>query len=77
MKRLSLVVAILASVATGVSAQSVNLTGVYRCVQICRGGLPAHVTQNGPQLNLLTEAGCSRMAGLVCAGDPNLDRRFQ
>ena len=47
----------IALVATGASAQSVNLTGIYACVQMCRGGLPAYVTQNGPELNLLTEAG--------------------
>jgi hypothetical protein len=43
--------------ATGASAQSINLTGVFRCIQMCRGDLPAYVTQNGPALNLLTEAG--------------------
>jgi hypothetical protein len=43
MKHLSLVVGILA--------------GIYRCIQMCRGGQPAYVTQNGLELNLLTEAG--------------------
>jgi hypothetical protein len=46
--------------ATGSSAQSINLTGAYKCVEACRGGLvgyPAYVTQNGPNLNLLSEAG--------------------
>ena len=58
MKALPIVVCIAAAVAASdASAQSINLTGIYRCVQICRGGLPAHVTQNGPELNLLTEAG--------------------
>jgi hypothetical protein len=58
MKRLSLVVGTLAVLATpSVSAQSINLTGIYTCVDGCRGGLPAHVTQNGYELNLLTEAG--------------------
>ncbi len=58
MKRLSVVVGLAAAVvATGASAQSVDLTGMYRCVQMCRGDLPAYVTQNGSQLNLLTEAG--------------------
>lgn len=49
-----------ALVATAASAQSVNLTGVYRCTLACRAGLvgnPAYVTQNGPDLNLLNEAG--------------------
>ncbi len=58
MKRVSLAIGLAAGlVATGASAQSVDLTGVYRCVQMCRGELPAYVTQNGPQLNILTEAG--------------------
>ncbi len=58
MKRLSLVIGIVAAfAATGASAQTVNLTGVYNCIQMCRGDLPAYVTQNGTELNLLTEAG--------------------
>ena len=58
MKRVSMAIGLAAGlVATGASAQSVDLTGVYRCVQMCRGELPAYVTQNGPQLNILTEAG--------------------
>jgi hypothetical protein len=58
MKWLSLVFGIgTAFVATASSAQPVNLTGVYKCVQMCRGNLPAHITQNGPELNVLTEAG--------------------
>src|SRR5260370_24055508 len=46
--------------ATDASAQGVNLTGQFRCVQLCAGGLqgqPAFVTQNGWNLNLLNEAG--------------------
>ena len=46
--------------ATDASAQGVNLTGQFRCVQMCAGGLqgqPAFVTQNGGNLNLLNEAG--------------------
>jgi hypothetical protein len=46
--------------ATEASAQRVNLTGQYRCVQLCSDGLvgqPALVTQNGWNLNLLNEAG--------------------
>jgi len=58
MKRLSLIIGISAALAaSGASAQSINLTGVFRCVQMCRGASPAYVTQNGPELNLLTEAG--------------------
>jgi hypothetical protein len=61
MKVISLAVGVLAAVvATSASAQSINLTGAYRCVQVCRGGVvgdPAYITQNGPELNLLNEAG--------------------
>ena len=61
MRMISLAVGLLAAVAaTPVSAQSVDLTGKYRCIEVCRMGLmggPAFITQNGPQLNLLNEAG--------------------
>src|SRR5713226_2435412 len=46
--------------ATAASAQTVNLTGAYRCIQGCRAapvGSPAFVTQNGWNLNLVNEAG--------------------
>jgi hypothetical protein len=45
--------------ATSASAQMINLTGTYRCIERCRAavGSPAFVTQNGPNLNLLNEAG--------------------
>lgn len=58
MKCPSLFVGILAAlVVPFASAQSVNLTGIYTCVDKCQGGFPAHATQNGYSLNLLTEAG--------------------
>ena len=58
MKRLSLIIGIsVALAAGGASAQSINLTGVFTCIQMCRGSLPAYVTQNGSEFNLLTEAG--------------------
>jgi len=58
MKRLSLAIGMATAFAvTGASAQSINLTGIYTCVDVCRGNLPAHITQNGPSFNLLTEAG--------------------
>ena len=58
MKRLSLIIGIITALtATDSSAQSANLTGTYNCIQMCRGDMPAYVTQNGPELNLLTEAG--------------------
>jgi hypothetical protein len=56
-------VAVLA--ATSASAQSINLTGTYMCIQDCRDGYlgaPAFVTQNGNQLNLVTETGESYRA---------------
>ncbi|MBB4367280.1 hypothetical protein GGD63_000049 [Bradyrhizobium sp. cir1] len=57
-KPLLLVASVMAAIApAGASAQSINLTGIYRCIQMCRGELPAYVTQNGTELNLLTEAG--------------------
>lgn len=47
--------------ATGASAQpAVNLTGTYRCVQGCVPGFEtrlAFVTQNGWDLNIVTETG--------------------
>ena len=48
-----------AFVATGASAQVVNLSGRYLCVRICTGlaGQPAFVTQNGWEMNLVNEAG--------------------
>lgn len=57
--------AVAAFATTGVSAQSINLTGTYRCIQDCRdgyAGTPAFVTQNGEQLNLVTESGESYRA---------------
>ena len=56
----SVAVLVSALAATEASAQAVNLTGAYKCVQICQSGLVgnyAYVTQNGPDLNLLNEAG--------------------
>src|SRR5581483_1745661 len=46
--------------ATDASAQGVNLTGQYRCVQLCADGLvgsPAAVNQIGWDMNLVNEAG--------------------
>ena len=60
MKVLSGFAIIAALAATNASAQGVNLTGQFRCVQVCAPGLqgqPAFVTQNGWNLNLLNEAG--------------------
>jgi len=58
MNRLSMIIgAIAATAATSASAQSVDLTGTYQCMQMCRGNNLAYITQNGSQLNLVTEAG--------------------
>ena len=54
MRYLPLVIGAVAAFASGASAQSINLTGTYRCIQDCRDGYlgaPAFVTQNGDQLN--------------------------
>ena len=61
MRRLSLALGLLAAcAATGASAETVNLTGTYRCIQMCRNGMlgaPTFVTQNGDAVNLTTETG--------------------
>jgi hypothetical protein len=66
MRYLPLVIgAVAALAATSASAQSINLTGTYMCIQDCRDGYlgaPAFVTQNGNQLNLVTETGESYRA---------------
>ena len=66
MRYLPLVIgAVAAFAASGASAQSINLTGTYRCIQDCRDGYlgaPAFVTQNGDSLNLVTETGDSYRA---------------
>ena len=62
---LSIVGAFAILAATQASAQTVNLTGAYKCVQTCRLGLigsSAFITQNGADLNLLNEAGESARA---------------
>jgi hypothetical protein len=53
------IAAVAALTATAASAQSINLSGAYRCIEKCRAapGAPAFVTQNGPNLNLVNEAG--------------------
>jgi len=61
MKRLIIGIAAALTVSSA-SAQSANLTGAYQCIQMCRGDMLAYVTQNGPELNLLTEAGVASRA---------------
>jgi hypothetical protein len=51
--------------ATQASAQGIDLTGQFRCVQVCTPGLqgqPAYVAQNGYNINLSNEAGESSRA---------------
>ena len=58
MRTLSLTAGLVAALATtGASAQSVNLTGRYNCIAMCRGEYQPYITQNGPELNVVTEAG--------------------
>jgi hypothetical protein len=54
--RFLVLTALIAIVSTDASAQ---VSGQYRCIQGCTGGLPgpAYVTQNGRDLNLVNEAG--------------------
>jgi hypothetical protein len=56
-----------ALVATDASAQDVNLTGRYRCVELCAPGLAgqfAFITQNGWELNMVNDAGEASRAWL-------------
>jgi hypothetical protein len=50
--------------ATDASAQGVNLTGRWQCVAMCAGppGASAFITQNGWELNIVTDAGLSSRA---------------
>jgi len=66
MRRISLALGLVAAcVATAASAETINLTGTYRCIQMCRDGMlgaPTFVTQNGNAVNLTTETGESYRA---------------
>lgn len=66
MRRLSLILGVVAAcTAASASAETVNLTGTYRCIQQCRDGMfgaPTFVTQNGDDVNLTTETGDSYRA---------------
>lgn len=63
MKLISLALGLVAAcVATAASAETVNLTGTYRCIQMCRDGMigaPTFVTQNGDSVSLTTETGAT------------------
>jgi hypothetical protein len=64
--------------ATAASAQDlVNLTGRYVCVQQCTAAAPgqfAFVTQNGWELNMVTEAGVPSRAWVNYPGRLWIDR---
>ncbi len=62
--------AFVASAANGASAQEVNLTGQFKCVQGCVSGegTLAYVTQNGWDLNLVNEVGVSSRAWIDWPG---------
>jgi hypothetical protein len=64
--------------ATGASAQNVlDLSGRYVCVQGCATGVagqPAFITQNGWNMNILTEAGVPSRAWIDWPGHIWVDR---
>jgi hypothetical protein len=66
MKLISLALGLAAACfATAASAETVNLTGTYRCIEMCRDGMigaPTFVTQNGNSVNLTTETGATYRA---------------
>ena len=63
MKRGSLITCVIAALTvTSASAQPVNLSGTYKCMLACRGDNLAYITQNGTELNLVTEAGVASRA---------------
>jgi hypothetical protein len=69
MRSVSALAVAAAMVATGASAQGIDLTGQYRCVQGCDfGDQPAFVTQNGWNLNLTNEAGAASRAWIDWRG---------
>jgi hypothetical protein len=68
---LGAIVASAALVATDASAQGVNLTGQYRCIEGCYAARPgqfAYVTQNGWELNVVNDAGLASRAWLDYPG---------
>ena len=71
-KLLAVVAILLTFVSTSASAQNVlNLSGRYVCVQLCATGIagqPAYITQNGWDMNLVTEAGIPSRAWIDWPG---------
>ena len=79
MRTVSSVIALSAvCLATPASAQQlVNLTGRYQCTTMCGSGAPGHfafVTQNGWNLNLVTDAGMASRAWVNYPGRLWIDR---
>ena len=73
MKAIVMVLTLSAAAGLGVataSAQGVNLSGPYECVQGCVAPPPAiaYVTQNGWDLNLVNEAGMASRAWIDWPG---------
>ena len=89
MRMLFGVVATIATmVASDVLAQGANLTGRWRCVELCLGppGSYAYITQNGWELNVVNDAGepsrawvdyPGRILGRTCQSRGDLFPRWQ
>jgi hypothetical protein len=73
-------VAIVSTVAaTDASAQGVNLTGQWQCVALCLGppGGVAFITQNGWQLNIVSDAGVPSRAWVDYPGRIWIETAYQ
>jgi hypothetical protein len=66
-------------VATDASAQGVNLTGRWQCVALCLGppGSLAFITQNGWQLNVVSDAGVPSRAWVDYPGRIWIETAYQ
>ncbi len=68
MRKLSLATAALAALIAapaGAQIDVINLTGKFRCVDLCKPGFennPAYITQNGLDMNIADEAGAAARA---------------
>lgn len=68
-----------ALVSTGASAQGVNLTGRWRCVELCAAGPGSvgFITQNGWEMNIVNEEGIASRAWVDYPGRIWIDRANQ
>jgi hypothetical protein len=60
-----------ALIATDASAQVIDLTGRYRCLELCAAPQPrqfAFITQNGWEMNIVNDAGQSSRAWIDYPG---------